>query len=145
MFISTLCLKVGVYFQNIFELNTAEHKLLGFTIPHLEADSGDQNRGNGISCKANRHSFHVFFFFFFNYDNDYRVSCMFYPTLCLKMGAYFNDVFELNTAKHKLLWFAIPHLVADSTWSKRIISLDTCILYDERSLGKGNKLNIPWL
>ena len=23
--------------------------------------------------------------------------------------------------------------------------LDTCILYDERSLGKGNKLNIPWL
>ena len=25
---------------------------------------------------------------------------MFYPTLCLKMGAYFNDVFELNTAEH---------------------------------------------
>ena len=43
---------------------------------------------------------------------------MFYPTLCLKMGAYFNDVFELNTAKHKLLRFAIPHLVGDSTWIK---------------------------
>ena len=40
---------------------------------------------------------------------------MFYSTLCLKMGAYFNDVFELNTAKHKLLSLAIPHLVADST------------------------------
>ena len=40
---------------------------------------------------------------------------MFYSTLCLKMGAYFNDVFELNKVKHKLLWFAIPHLVADST------------------------------
>ena len=61
MFYSTLCLKVGAYFQNIFELNTAKHKLLGFTIPHLEADSGDQNRANGISCKANLHSFHIFF------------------------------------------------------------------------------------
>ena len=40
---------------------------------------------------------------------------MFYSTLYLKMGAYFTDVFELNTAKHKLLQFAIPHLVADST------------------------------
>ena len=59
------------------------------------------------------------------------------------MGAYFNDVFELNTVKHKLFQFAIPHLVADSTWSNQIVSLDTCILYDERSLGKGNKLNIP--
>ena len=49
MFYSTLCLKVGAYFQNVFELNTAEHKLLGFTIPHLEADSGDQNHANGIS------------------------------------------------------------------------------------------------
>ena len=111
MFYSTLCLKVGVYFQNVFELNTAEHKLLGFTIPHWEADSGDRNRANGISCKANHHSFHVFF----DYDNDLRVSCMFYPTLCLKMGAYFSDVFELNSTKHKLLQFAIPHLVADST------------------------------
>ena len=110
MFYSILCLKVSAYFQNVFELNTAEHKLLGFTIPHLEADSGDRN-ANGISCKANRQSFHVFL----DYDNDKRVSCMFYPTLCLKMGAYFNDVFELNTAKHNLLWFAIPHLVADST------------------------------
>ena len=66
MFYSTLCLKVGAYFQNVFELNTAEHKLLGFTIPHLEADSGDRNRANGISCKANRNSFHVFL----DYDND---------------------------------------------------------------------------
>ena len=40
---------------------------------------------------------------------------MFYPTLCLKMGTYFNDAFELNTAEHKLLQFVIPHLVADST------------------------------
>ena len=40
---------------------------------------------------------------------------MFYSTLCLKMGAYFVDVFELNTAKHKLLRFAIQHLVANST------------------------------
>ena len=111
MFYSALCLKVGAYFLNVFELNTAEHKLLAFTIPHLEADSGDQNRGNGISCKANRHSFHVFL----DYDNDKRVSRMFYPTLCLNMGAYFNDVFELNTTKHKCLRFTIPHLVADST------------------------------
>ena len=70
---------------------------------------------------------------------------MFYPTLCLNMGAYFQDVFELNIAEHKLLLFAIPHLVADSTWSNRIVTLDTYILCDERSLGKGNKLNIPWL
>ena len=61
MFYSTLCLKVVAYFQNVFELNTAEHKLLGFTIPHLEADSGDRNCANDISCKANRHSFHLFF------------------------------------------------------------------------------------
>ena len=111
MFYSTLCLKVGAYFQNVFELNTAKHKLLVFMIPHLESDSGDRNRANVISCKENRHSFQVFL----NYDNDKRVSCMFYPTLCLKVGAYFNDVFELNTAKHKLLRFVIPHLVADST------------------------------
>ena len=111
MFYSTLCLKVGAYFQNVFELNTAEHKLLEFTIPHLGADSGDQNRANGIFCKANRHSFNVFL----DYDNDKRVSCMFCPTLCLNMGAYFTDVFELNTAKQNLLRFAIPHLVADST------------------------------
>ena len=68
---------------------------------------------------------------------------MFYFTLCMKTDAYFNDVFELYTVKHKLLRFTIPHLVADSTWSNRIVSLDTCIFYDERSLG--NKLNIPWL
>ena len=40
---------------------------------------------------------------------------MFYPTLCLKIGAYFNDVFESNTTKHKLLRLAILHLVADLT------------------------------
>ena len=57
---STLCLKMGAYFQNVFELNTAEHKLLGFTIPHLESDSGDRNRANEISCKANWHSFTYF-------------------------------------------------------------------------------------
>ena len=56
----------GRLFPKRFELNTAEHKLLGFTIPHLETDSGDQNHANGISCKANRHSFHVFL----DYDND---------------------------------------------------------------------------
>ena len=70
---------------------------------------------------------------------------MFNPTLCLKMGAYFINIFELITANHKLLRFARPHLVAYSTWSNRILSLDTCILFDARRLGKGNKLNIPWL
>ena len=33
--------------------------------------------------------------------------------LCLKMGAYFQDVFELNTASTSFFGFAIPHLVAD--------------------------------
>ena len=66
MFYSTLCLKMGAYFRNVFELNTTEHKLLGFAIPHLEADSGDQNRTNVISYKVNRHSFHVFW----DYHND---------------------------------------------------------------------------
>ena len=66
MFYSTLCLKMGAYFRNSYELNTAEHKLLGFTIPHLEADSGDRNYAHAISCKANRHSFHVFL----DYHND---------------------------------------------------------------------------
>ena len=61
MFYSALCLKMGAYFQDVFELNTSELKLLGFTIPNLEADSGDQNRANVISCKANGHSFHFFF------------------------------------------------------------------------------------
>ena len=141
MFFSILCLKMGTNFQIIFELNTTGHKLLEFTIPHLEADSGDRNRANAIFCKANQHSFHEFL----DYHNDYRVSCMFYSTLCLKIDIYFNDVFESYTTKHKPLWFTIPYLVADSTWSNRIVSLDTCILYDERSLGKGSKPNIPWL
>ena len=60
MFYSTLCLKMAAYFRNGFELNTAEHKLLGFMILHLEADSGDRNCAHAISCKANRNSFHVF-------------------------------------------------------------------------------------
>ena len=49
MFYSTLYLKMGAYFQNVLELYTTEHKLLGFTISHLEAD---RNRANGISCKG---------------------------------------------------------------------------------------------
>ena len=60
MFYSILCLKMGAYFQNVFELDTAEHKLLRFTIPHLVADSGDRNCANPISCKANWHSFLIF-------------------------------------------------------------------------------------
>ena len=46
----------------------------------------------------------LFVFFFFLYDNDKRVSCMFYSTLCLKVGVYFQNVFELNTAEHKISW-----------------------------------------
>ena len=76
MFYSTLCLKMGAYFQNTLELNTAEHRLLVFTVPHLEAESGDRNRANAISCKANRHSFHAFF----DYHNDWKVLCIFYST-----------------------------------------------------------------
>ena len=66
MFYCTLGLKMGAYFQNGFELNTAEHKLLRITIPHLEVDSGDRNCAHAISCKANQHSFHVFL----DYHND---------------------------------------------------------------------------
>ena len=69
---------------------------------------------------------------------------MFYSTLCLKIGAYFQDIFALNSADHKFLGFIILHLVADSTWSNWIERLDTYILYDERSLDNGNKLNIEW-
>ena len=57
---------MGAYFQNVFELKTVEHKLLWFMIPHLEADSGDQNCANVISCKANLLSFHIFL----DYHND---------------------------------------------------------------------------
>ena len=42
MFYLTLCLKMGAYFQNVFELKTTEHKL-GFMILHLEADLVDRN------------------------------------------------------------------------------------------------------
>ena len=67
MFYPTLCLKMGAYFQNGFELNTAEYKLLRFTIPHiLEVDLGNRNCTHAISCKANCRSFHVFF----DYHND---------------------------------------------------------------------------
>ena len=58
MFYCIRCLKMGAYFRNSFELNTAEHKLFRFTIPHLEVDSVDC--AHAISCKANRHTFHVF-------------------------------------------------------------------------------------
>ena len=111
MFYSTLYLKMGAYFRNGFELNTAEHKLLRFTVPHMEVDLDDRNCAYAVSCKVNQHSFHVFL----DNHNDKRVLCMFYTTLGLKMGAYFQDVFELNTTEHRLLRFAIPHLVADST------------------------------
>ena len=66
MLYSTLGLKMGAYFRKGFELNTAEDKLLRITIPHLEVDSGDRNCAHAISCKANRHSFHIFF----DYHND---------------------------------------------------------------------------
>ena len=66
MFFPTLCLKMGAYSRNGFQLNTAEHKLLLFTIPHLEINLGNQNCANAISCKANRHSFHIFL----DYHND---------------------------------------------------------------------------
>ena len=39
MFYSTLCVKMNTYFLDIFELYSAEHKLLGFMISHLVADS----------------------------------------------------------------------------------------------------------
>ena len=51
MFYPTLCLKMGVYFQNGFELNIAEYKLLRFTIPHLEVDSGNRNCTHAIASK----------------------------------------------------------------------------------------------
>ena len=69
--------------------------------------AGDQNRANTISCKANRHSFHGFL----DYHTDYRVLCMFYSTLCLKVGAYFQNVFELNTSffgSQYRIWRPIP-------------------------------------
>ena len=47
--LSYTVLEGGRIFQNVFELSTTEHKLLGFSIPHLEADSGDHNCANGIS------------------------------------------------------------------------------------------------
>ena len=66
MFYCTLCLKMGAYFRNGFEVNIAEHKLLRITIPHLEVDLGDRNFAHAISCKANRHCFHVLL----DYHND---------------------------------------------------------------------------
>ena len=44
----------------------------------------------------------IVFTYLFHYHNDLRVLCIVYSTLCLKMDAYFQDVFELNTAEHKL-------------------------------------------
>ena len=40
---------------------------------------------------------------------------MLYSSLWWKMGAYFQNVFELDTAEHNLLRYTIPDLVADST------------------------------
>ena len=74
---------------------------------------------------------------------------MFYSTFCLKMGAYFQNAFELNTAKHNK-----ASSVRDTAFGgrfdlikqhRKFDQLDTCIFYDKISLGKGNKLNIPWL
>ena len=72
---------------------------------------------------------------------------MFYSTLCLKMGAYFQNVFELNTVKQ-------ASSVRDTAFGGRFDlikqhrkfgQLDTWILYDDICLGKGNNLNILWL
>ena len=54
---------------------------------------------------------------------------MFYPTLYLKMGAYLQDVFELNTADHKLLGFTIPHLVAFEIAQTRFLAKQIDILF----------------
>ena len=140
---------MGAYFQNVFELNTTKTKLLGFTILHLEAEipriwrpirAIETTQTRSLAKQIGIFSFHVYL----DDLNDCRVSCTFYPSICFKMGAYFNDIFELNTAEHNLLRFPIPHLVANSTGSNRIAGLNTCILCDERNMGKGNKLNIPW-
>ena len=71
--------------------------------------ANDRNHADAISCKANRHSFHIFV----DYHNDERVLCMFYFTHCLKMGTYFRNGFELNTAEQKLLRFVIRYLEAN--------------------------------
>ena len=95
-----------------------------------------------VACSSCTVIFFVFFFMIM-----FRVSCMFYSTLCLKMGAYFQNVFELNTAKQ-------ASSVRDTAFGGRFDlikqhrkfgQLDTCILYDDISLGKGNNLNILWL
>ena len=77
MFYCTFCLKMGAYFRNGFELNTSEHKLLQITIPHLEIDSGNRNCAHAISCRANRHSFHIFL----DYHNDSIVHVLSYTLL----------------------------------------------------------------
>ena len=53
---------------------------------------------------------------------------MFYSTFCLKMGAYFQDVFELNTAEHKLLRFTIPIQAIEITQT-RSLAKQVCILF----------------
>ena len=62
--------------------------------------AGDQNHVNmKISYKPDQHSFYIFF----EHCNDKRILCMCYSATCVKMDAYFQDIFELITAKHRLL------------------------------------------
>ena len=69
-------MKAGAYFQNVFELNTAEHKLLGFSIPHLEADSGDRNRANG---KAKQMGILFAYFWIMITVREYRACFILHP------------------------------------------------------------------
>ena len=64
------------------------------------------------SCKANEHSFHFWIIIIMFTEQ----MCTFYSTLCLKLDVFFYDVFELNTAEHKLIGFMIPHYKADTIW-----------------------------
>ena len=73
MFYSTLCLKMGPYFQDVFELDTTEQKLLGLTIPHLEADSGDRNRATGFLAKQIGI---LFTYFWIIMIREYRACCI---------------------------------------------------------------------
>ena len=54
---------------------------------------------------------------------------MFYSTFCLKINAYFRDIFELSTAEHKLLRFTIPiraiEIVQTQSLAKQISILFT--------------------
>ena len=125
----SICLKVGAYFQNVFELNTAEHKLLGFTIPHLEADLA-------ISCKANRHSFHAFFGL--SKWLESIVHVLFYTLL----GDW--RIFQWRLwIKHRETQAS---LARDTAFGGRFDLIKSDRKFGHiHLLGKGNKLNIPWL